>query len=435
MSGFGLILGAAAAGGMQGAGEAGKQSLQLAQEAQQKQDLVQLQAQLEMEKDKQIAAINHDYRTSENQQLFEHSDAQAAIQRSFDAEQKGYDRANTLGVVGAQGENAKAVENIAGGYRTDAAKIGAAAEDRRTDAEKNKLTQFMGGDGLVWNYNSQTGVMTPATDQATGHQAVGLRNVPQAVLEQVHTYQEEQKTFGQTQPDRAIQAGDRITALLAPYMPNGGAPRLDPSKFPPQLQAQLPMLLAKANDPQTLANFDAAAAKYGVGGQGTGAQVVALLSGAQGKGAAPAKPDTTPPLTGDTAMPAAGTVPLPNQGAAPGGQDSPLPVGNPAQGPAALVNTAAAAPAAPVAAAPAAPAAPAAGMQTTQGTAPTTQGTAPTAAQMAARQGSPGLIVSHFVPRGPVAIPPGAGYQPDTEQHFVSRVASGASGTTKGNNY
>lgn len=451
MSGLGLILGAGLAGGMQGLGEGATKSLQMSQEAQQKEDLVNLQAQLEMAKDERIAEINHGYRTQENQQIFEHSDTQADKQRAFDAEQAGFKRAGDLDVVHAQGTNSLAVADKEGGYRVQEANIAAASADRRTDAEKNRLSQFTGGDGLVWNYNSSSGLLTPATD-GKGNQLVGLKNVPQAILEQVHSYQEEQKTFGQTQPDRATAAGDAIKQLLAPYMPNGGAgPRIDPSKFPPQLQAQLPLLLQNPNDPQTLANFDAAAAKYGVGGQGTGAAVAKLLAGATpvATPAAPvtpaattagAAPDGTPPLPGDTSLPAGGAPPLP------GGNDNPLPVGNPPQGPAAgLIQAAAAAPVAPApapaaaaAAAPAAPAAPAAGAQTTQGTAPTMQGTVPyvqpSPAVTASRQGAKGIIVSHFVPRGPVAVLPAAGYQPDTENHFVSRVA-GTSGTTKGNPY
>lgn len=112
MADLGLILGAALAGGVSGAGQAGKEALQSQQQFMEKQDLINQQEQLDEQKQLRIQEAHHQFLNTQQENLFAHEDTTQASQQAFQGGQGDANRANALDVTSAQGENAMAVEKV-----------------------------------------------------------------------------------------------------------------------------------------------------------------------------------------------------------------------------------------------------------------------------------------------------------------------------------
>ncbi|MFD1555758.1 hypothetical protein ACFSHT_08980 [Paraburkholderia silviterrae] len=101
-----LILGAALAGGAEGAGKSANTGLQSMQEQEQKLDLVKLQEQLDTEKELRIAEQQHGFRTEEQGAQFTHESEMQSSQQTFLKGEGEANRSNavTLGKLQVQGE-------------------------------------------------------------------------------------------------------------------------------------------------------------------------------------------------------------------------------------------------------------------------------------------------------------------------------------------
>lgn len=124
---MGLILGAALAGGAEGAGKAAETSVASMQDAQQKLDLVKMQEQLEEQKDLRVQEAAHGFRMQEQGAQFAHEDVVQANQQKFLGSEGAANRANALALGQLQSNTEIKAAGIHAGAEIAATQISAAA--------------------------------------------------------------------------------------------------------------------------------------------------------------------------------------------------------------------------------------------------------------------------------------------------------------------
>lgn len=364
MSGLGLIIGAGLAGGLEGGGVGTAASLKMTQEAQQKEDLVRLQGQIDLDKDRAIAALNNDYAMQRQ-----------TAQNTFQSSENKLDRAQQTSIEGMREASAANVANIEGKYHVQAslgaASIGAAATRYAANLAANKLEIQADAHGNYITFNPSTGETKPLL--VGGQQLVGRVDLPQSTIAIATSMSNEALLKLKMDPDDAVAKAELATSrMLLGYNPpatqnwnTGDLTTLN------QLLSQ-----PNANQAQIEANWNRAH------GPGTFAQAVPqakALTQALGVAAKmPASMQKVVPANPAAATPAAPGAPTT---AAPGIIDSAAPVAGTGSPPPAVDYTSPSAAAAPTGAAPA--------MQTTQGPTTTTAGLVASAAAAQPAQPAP----------------------------------------------
>lgn len=389
MAGLGLIFGAALAGGLQGGGEAGRSAVAANQEAQNKEDLVKMQLQMEEEKDVKIAAINQDYHVQNTATDFANTTTAANAQRTFEGVQNNATRANAKDIAGMQTGAEIQAANIRVGGETAAAKIAADASmnNARLMAMAHSVQTLGDGRIVATSFDPDTHKMnvTPLMDPSDPSKPLmGVKNIDQQHLLMATNLSKmalEYESMGMHDQATSLmqQSNDVLSGKLAPQNVGQGVNKVAPP-------AATQWLTSKSN--ATLANANAYDQKYGLP-PGTGAALISqagislntpamtptsgsgypavTAAGPGGAAYAPVQPPL-PPSAGTTPAVAPtkpATAPTKPAAAPAAAQAMPVqmqtgaPMGYGGSAPAAMpINAAQPSPVA----------------QTTQGTAPTTQG-------------------------------------------------------------
>lgn len=274
MAGFGLILGATAAGGLQGGGEAGRTAVASMQEAQQKEDLVKMQEEMETQKDIQIAALNQGYHVQNTATDFANATTAANAQRIFEGGQGNLTRANAKEIAGMQTGAEIQSANIRVGGETAAAKIAADASMTNTRLMAMAHSVQTLGDGRIvaTSFDPDTHKMnvTPLMDPSDPNKPLmGVKNIDQQHLLMAQNLSKmamEYESMGLHDQATALmqQSNDVLSGKLAPQNVGQGANKVAPP-------AATQWLTTKAN--ATLANANAYDQKYGLP-PGTGATLI-----------------------------------------------------------------------------------------------------------------------------------------------------------------
>jgi hypothetical protein len=426
---FGLILGAAAAGGMEEGGEAGRKAVASNQEAQAKEDLVKMQLQMEEEKDVKIAAINQDYHVQNTATDYANTLAFEQNRQTFEGGQKAADRQNLKDITGMQGKSALDVAAAQGVNALAVAGVQASSAKYAADLAANKLTVTSGADGKYWLVNNQTGATQQMKDPQ-GNPIVGVKNLPENVLIAARGMLDQAAIILRMDKDdpAGISMRDSAFAMLGvlPQAPTGPVPK--------DLSDQFTDIMTKGGRMPTTTEM----AQYDRATKTPGAASLAITnwigqhpsSGNAAPGATPGLPGTPDVNGGKVNQPAlVGTAITPSAAAAAPGttQDN------------TTVPTTTPAPAV----------TPAPGTTPAPAVAPAvvTAGTAPTGAGSGAPMGygeqapAPGLIAAQmqqaanrFVPRYP-SPPRNYPPLPVEPSQYGSRLPSGAHGYEQGNQY
>lgn len=319
--GLGLIFGAGLAGAAKGAGEAGEVSLHSMQDAEQRQELVKMQLQLEEQKDLRIQEAAHGYRMEEQGAAFTHEETMQANQQDFLGGEGQANRANALQLGQLQSSTTIRAAGIQAGAATADARIMANASMTNARlAAMGKSIQTL-GDGRVVSIgldpNTMTQSVTPLMDPSNPDKPLmGMKNLDQRTILLAQSFgQEGQRLMGMGQQEEAAKQFEMMRNIL-----NGKDPS-DAGMAHKVASPQSVNYLLK--NPGTASQFDAQF------GKGSAAQVMQMAQ------------QTTTPATRSAAAPATPT--------APAGSASGYPAAAPAAAP---VSTAA------PAVAPAAPAPP-----------------------------------------------------------------------------
>lgn len=155
---LGLILGSALAGAAAGGGEAAQASLASAQDAQQKQDLVKMQSDLDEQKQLRIQEAEHSFQNQYQQNAFGHEDTTLANTQAFTGSQNALQRASEQSISAANNLTSVQVAGIsAAASKYDA--------DTRAAAEKAALAASRRGSSIITDSN---GNMLNVTNQPDG---------------------------------------------------------------------------------------------------------------------------------------------------------------------------------------------------------------------------------------------------------------------------
>lgn len=353
--GLGLILGAVT-GGMAGMGQAGKTALASEQEAQQKQDLVKLQVQMEEDKDLRIAEVNQGYHVTnaatENEYQVARDKALFSQQSKEGGLNRGSEEKRTGMMTSAEVESA----NIRAGAETGAAKIAADAStaNARLAAQAHSVQTLGDGRMMAVSYDPDTKkqVITPLMDPSdpTGKTPLmGVKNLDQQHTLMAMNLRTMAVQYAQSNPELSQQLLQESNDILSGRTPISAA-GLPPAKGIPQpaleyLKAHPDATHMQAFEQQFKLPAGSAVRELSKMGVAIGSTAAAPTTPA----GTPPLPPGMPPGSSASGYPAAGaTPPIPT-----------LPA----------TVTAPTTPTTPTTPMPA---------QTTQGTAPTTQG--PTAA-------------------------------------------------------
>lgn len=382
--GLGLILGAAAAGGLQGGGDAGRTAVAANQEAQNKEDLVKMQEEMEAQKDMQIAALNQSYHVTNAQADYAHADLTQANEQKFQGAQGDANRASSQTIAGMQTGAEIQSAQIHAGAETQAAQIGADASMSNARLLANAHSVQTLGDGRIvaTSYDPDTHKMTavPLMDPSDPNKPLmGVKNIDQQHLLMATNLSKmamEYQQMGLTDQATALmqQSNDVLSGKLSPQNVGQGAnkvappaavswltknPTMDNANFFDQKYQMAPgsgaALLAQAG--VKLPTPTASTTPAGLGSSGYPAVSAA---GPGGAAYAPVQPPLPPSAgTTPTVAPAKSAAAPAAAQATPVQMQTGAPMGYGGSAPAAMpINATQPAPV----------------TQTTQGTAPTTQG-------------------------------------------------------------
>jgi hypothetical protein len=182
MADLGLILGAALAGGVAGAGGAAKDALKSQQEYMQKDDLIHLQNQLDEQKQLRIQEAHQTFLSGQQDKLFGHEETMQGSLFAHDSGEKKLDRANVLDNTKQQGDNAMAVEQVRA-----STEMAIASMNRQTSlavARMAHAAQSVQSDatGLMWSVGvgPDGNVTTQPLTGPDGKQLQGPKNIDAA---------------------------------------------------------------------------------------------------------------------------------------------------------------------------------------------------------------------------------------------------------------
>jgi hypothetical protein len=287
MANIGAILAGALAGAAQGGGEAAQRSLYSMQDAQQREDLVKMQNQLDEQKQMRILEAQQSFAKEQQGALFAHQDQSDEKQRTWQTGEKQLDRSSEEKRTGmstaAQLEAARI--HVGGTLAAERMRIAA----QRSGEDKPVLVQTENGPILV---NPKTGTGSPITDTTTGKPIGTMRMSELDKTAYASAIKTANNDLANPEDKKAAMATAR--GIEAKYSSGGAlpstAPAVDFSKIPPGAITRLKQI----GDKEV---FDS---KYGPGAAD------AILGGGK-KAAAPN------PFTSDSVAPGAGAVkpPLP----------------------------------------------------------------------------------------------------------------------------
>jgi hypothetical protein len=175
---LGLILGSALAGAAAGGGEAAEKMGASMQDAQQKQDLVRLQSQLDEQKQMRIQEAEHNFQNQFQQQGFAHADQTLDKTQQFQAGQTDKTLASEEKRSAANNATSLAVANISAGsaQTVEAMRVAAQKEISAQSAKGFQIIQDK--DGGFMTVDKVNGTTTPLL--VNGQQVIGAKNVDSA---------------------------------------------------------------------------------------------------------------------------------------------------------------------------------------------------------------------------------------------------------------
>lgn len=217
---IGLILGGAVAGGAEGAGRAAVNSLASTQEAQQKEDLVKMQMQLEEQKDLRVMEAGHGYRMEEQGAQFAHEDTTQANQQKFLGGEGDKNRTNAMALGQLQSTTEIKAAGIHAGASLAAARIsaGASMANARLAAMGKSITTL--GDGRIvavgMDSSGQKQVVTPLMDPADPSKPLmGMKNLDQRTILLAQSFGNEgTRLMGMGQQDEAQKQFEQMRNIL-----------------------------------------------------------------------------------------------------------------------------------------------------------------------------------------------------------------------------
>lgn len=272
--GLGLVLGAAAAGGLQGGGEAGRTAVATNQEAQNKEDLVKMQEEMEAQKDMQIAALNQSYHVTNTATDFANQTTAANAQRAFEGSQGDLNRSNTKDIAGMQTSAEIQSAQIHAGAETQAAQISADASmsNARLMAMAHSVQTLGDGRIVATSFDPTTHQMnvSPLMDPNDPTKPLmGVKNIDQQHLLMAQNLSKmamEYQSMGMNDQAAQLmqQSNDVLSGKLSPQNVGQGMNKVAPP-------AATQWLTSKGN--ATLANANAYDQKYGLP-PGTGAALI-----------------------------------------------------------------------------------------------------------------------------------------------------------------
>lgn len=226
---IGLILGGAVAGGAEGAGRAAVNSLASTQEAQQKEDLVKMQMQLEEQKDLRVMEAGHGYRMEEQGAQFAHEDTAQASQQKFMGGEGDKNRANSMDQAKLQSETQLKTTSMSVGGSLAAARIsaGASMANARLAAMGKSITTL--GDGRIvaigMDPSGQKQIVTPMMDPADPSKPLmGMKNLDQRTILLAQSFGNEgTRLMGMGQQDEAAKSFEQMRNILQGKDPSAAA--------------------------------------------------------------------------------------------------------------------------------------------------------------------------------------------------------------------
>lgn len=264
MSDLGLIMGAALAGGVAGAGGAAKDALAENQQFMQKGDLLKMQEELDMAKQMRIQEAQQNFQTNLQQQGFTHDENMQGQRLTFEGEQGDLNRSNQKDIAGMQTQAEIKAAGIHAGATVQAAQIGADASMHNAALMATSRTIQTLGDGRIVSIGidptTNTQVVRPLMDPSDPTKPLmGPKNLDQQHLLVAENLAKQGAAYAaQGMHDQAStlyqQANDILTGKMTFDQLNKGTPMQAPDAAVD--------LLAKSPTPQNAAFFDQ---KYGVG--------------------------------------------------------------------------------------------------------------------------------------------------------------------------
>jgi hypothetical protein len=319
---LGLILGSALAGAAAGGGDAAEKMGASMQDAQQKQDLVRMQAQLDEQKQMRIQEAEHNFQNQFQQNAFTQQDKTLDKTQDFTSGENQLNRESEEKRSAGNNATSLAVANISAGsaQTVEAMRAAAMKEVQQQSAKGFQIVQ--GADGAFVSVDKVNGSTSPIL--VNGQPLIGAKNVDSATA---------MAAAALLKPDPMDSEADQKRKQQMAYQMLGIDKKLEASgngSFPrPSPEA---IKLAKSGG-VTQAQWDA---KFGAGAfaRDTGGQPAAPTSGASGTPGIPGTPDTgagttrAPLINGNVPQqpaPAVQGVPVNNSQFAQGGSRLPAP--------------------------------------------------------------------------------------------------------------
>jgi hypothetical protein len=212
MADLGLILGAALAGGVAGAGGAAKDALQSQQKFMQQDDLVHTQNELDTQKQLRIAEVNHGYRMDENTDLYAHQNAMQDKTIAAQATEGDKNRGVTTGEGDKNRANSLAMEQLR--LSVEQSMASANRENALAIARMNTNKVETDGTGAMWNtFVGDDGKTHTEPLNGPDGQLHGAKNMDAATTAIIGALKSRADKLAMSDPEAAARAEEQIVQI------------------------------------------------------------------------------------------------------------------------------------------------------------------------------------------------------------------------------